>query len=230
MGKGSVLGKRFAAYFGSRDPVYVFHHIPKCGGSSIRTALSEWFIRRKDYRRGWSESYPPAYDLSQFRSIHCLCGHFELEGYYLRQRYPEVFASNRFRVFTFVREPLALQVSLYRFLQKKGQPTLETAEAHIFTRPNYLARMLSVDEGNFEESMKKYFFIGILERAQESMDRLALAIGKKPIELPWVNRTQGGGEESDTHGLSSEVMERFRSVNALDYRIYEYCLERFDRG
>ena len=25
-----------------RYPVYVFHHIPKCGGSSIRLALEEW--------------------------------------------------------------------------------------------------------------------------------------------------------------------------------------------
>lgn len=164
----SLLQKRFSACFGPRDPVYVFHHIPKCGGSSVRTALVGWFIRRKDYRRGWSDDYPPAYDLSRFRSIHCLCGHFEVEGHFLHQRYPEVIQNKRFRIFSFVRNPLSLQLSLHRFLKKEGQPVESTIEAQLQTRPNFMAHLFAVDESNFKEVLDRYSFIGLIEEGQPS--------------------------------------------------------------
>ncbi|RLD58552.1 MAG: hypothetical protein DRJ01_12415 [Bacteroidetes bacterium] len=31
-------------------PIYIFHHIPKCGGTSVRKALAKRFIILSDYR------------------------------------------------------------------------------------------------------------------------------------------------------------------------------------
>jgi hypothetical protein len=105
--------KRQLCMLAPREPVYVFHHIPKCGGTSLNKVLDSWFTTVKDYRSGWSMNYPEKIDIGRLRSCHCLCGHFELDGYYLHQRYPEVFMSSRYRVFTFVRDPLQVQLSLF---------------------------------------------------------------------------------------------------------------------
>jgi hypothetical protein len=227
MKKLNKLKKRIAARIGPKAPVYVFHHIPKCGGSSVRKALGEWFIRKKDYRQGWSDESPEKYDLSQFRSIHCLCGHFGQEGNRIRDRYPEVFESKRFRVFTIAREPLETQKSLYRYLIAKGQPTEATLEAHLTTRPNYISQVLCVDESNYRERLDQYFFIGLIEEGQRSLDLLARLIGKPSVQLPWSNRTSQNGENSGDV-LSAATIERFKQANALDYKVYAYCKMRFE--
>lgn len=58
------------------------------------------------------------------------------------------------------------------------------------------------------------------------MDMLASMIGKPRIELPWMNRTQSDAEPPESN-LSEEVVQRFRRDNDLDYKVYAYCVERF---
>jgi hypothetical protein len=227
MKKIQKLKKSIAAKLGPKAPVYVFHHIPKCGGSSVRNALGEWFIRKQDYRQGWSNVFPEKYDLSEFRSIHCLCGHFGQEGLRIRDRYPEVFASERFRVFTMARDPLETQKSLYRYLKVKGQATEETLEAHLTTRPNYISKVLCVDESNYRERLDQYFFVGIIEEGQKSMDMLARLIGKAPIQLPWANRTKSK-DSKQQEVLSDATIAKFKEDNALDFKVYAYCKQRFE--
>lgn len=94
-------------------PIYIFHHIPKCGGTRLLKALANWFILIKDFQTQWNMDYPPSAKLENLTPWHCLCGHFEEDGYRLRQRYPEALSSDRYRVFTFIRDPLMVKLSLY---------------------------------------------------------------------------------------------------------------------
>lgn len=68
--------RELAAMTAPRNPVYVFHHIPKCGGSSINEVLNSWFVTFKDYRDGYTLNYPEKIALNSLRSSHCLSGHF----------------------------------------------------------------------------------------------------------------------------------------------------------
>lgn len=98
-------------------------------------------------------------------------------------------------------------------------------EEHLFLRPNFIARILPATLDNYREIIDGYFFIGIIENGQESIDLLATLLGKPPKTLPWNNRTQNGLESSSLPAeLSEDLVEQFRSNNTLDYLIYNYCV------
>ena len=208
----------------TETPLYFFHHIPKCGGTSLNAALNEWFDETiNDYRAGWTMNYPPTVDLSKLNPNICVTGHFELDGYYLHQRYPEVINSPDYKIFTFIREPLAVKLSLYRY-EKLNNVGDRSFEEHLLTRDNYLADRFPATEENYQEVLDRYFFIGILEEYQLSLDILADLIGKPKIPMPWQNKTKGENQEES---LSEDLLTKFRERNNLDYLIYDYCCEKF---
>lgn len=209
------------APFAPKDPVTVFHHLPKCGGASILQVLGHWFVRVEEYRETWSSSHPPKTDLRSLRSSHCLCGHFELPGAYLHERYPEVLGSPRFRIFTFLREPLQVRLSLDRYEHVHGRRGEGSLEDRLLARPNYLAGILPATRENYREVLDRYFFIGILEEGQAAVDALAAALGRRSRPLPRLNRTFGSAD------VSPALVERFRSLNELDYLIYAHAVERY---
>jgi len=216
--------------FSPRDPVYVFHHIPKCGGTSIKSILNSWFITISDYWSGKTDDFAKIVDLNSLWSCHCLCGHFEVDGYYLNQRYPEVFTHDRYRVLTFVRDPLQVQLSLFRFEKMSNRPNAKNIEEHLSLRHNYIANRFPATFDNYREVIDRYFFVGILEKSQESMDILASMISKSPKPLQWKNRSNNGAKNSvSTENIPQDVLTQFRKDNALDYLIYDYCVEKFEK-
>ena len=102
-------------------------------------------------------NYPAKVDTSRLRSCHCLCGHFELEGYYLNQRYPEVYRSERDRVFTFVRDSLQVQLSLFRYEVMNQRSTVSSIEGHLALRPHYVANRFPATIENYKEIIDRYF-------------------------------------------------------------------------
>ncbi|MEM9622611.1 MAG: hypothetical protein AAF993_13240 [Pseudomonadota bacterium] len=208
----------------SAGPGYIFHHIPKCGGSSINKVVQLWFEQIRDYRSGFNKDYANFIDIDTLSSDQCLCGHWELDGFYLHQRYPQAYNQDKFRVFSFVRDPLQTRQSLFRFEVKYNRNKGTSYRTHLLSRPNWLAQRFPVTIDNYQEFLNQYFFIGILERGQESLDTLAKMIGKPSVTLPRENVTIAGEEAS----LSDEFIEEFKEANRLDYAIYDYCLERFE--
>ena len=104
------------ARFRLRYPVYFFHHIPKCGGTSVRRALEQWFYINNDYYTEHETVDTSPLDISTYNSGNCVCGHFGHHGYHIYQRYPQIFggrkAAKRYRVFMFLRDPLKMRCSL----------------------------------------------------------------------------------------------------------------------
>ena len=192
----SELDQRLRDRRSPPSPVYVFHHIPKCGGTSLNAVLENWFTLIRDYRVGYTDVYPTKTKVETLRSAHCLCGHFEMEGYYLHQRYPEVLEGDRYRIFTFVRDPLELQLSLYRYAQIHNPNPNRTLATHLALRPNYIASLLPATLETYKEVIDRYFFVGVLEQGQKSLNQLAQLIDKPPQNLPWENRTQSSPPDS----------------------------------
>ncbi|HHJ13365.1 MAG TPA: hypothetical protein ENJ79_03180 [Gammaproteobacteria bacterium] len=211
-------------------PVHVFHHIPKCGGTSLRQILAGWFRLKLDYREGWSDQYPEKKDLSALTSRHCLCGHFELEGERLWQRYPEVFIDEHYRVFTFLREPLQARMSLYRYERRHGGSLDLSLEEALFRGRNSFARILQATAEDYRQVLDRYWFIGIVEEMETSVKQLAAWLDKPFEAVPHVNRTTESGAAPDAGPVSDEVVARFREANRLDYLIYEYARERLHQA
>lgn len=211
--------------FSQKYPVHVFHHIPKCGGQSILRVLRNWFILIEDYR-GESAYKEPA-DLAKLRTIHCLCGHFELEGHHLYERYPEIYGTDKFRLLTFLRDPLETKLSLYRY-EKELYDSKVSLEEHLLTRNNYLASIFPVTFDNYRDVLNQYFFVGIIEEAQASIDLLASLLNKPRQTVPWINKTNKDNERGISN-IPGKYIEKFHQENQLDYALYRYAWERYER-
>lgn len=221
-----AASRQTRARLSPRDPVTVFHHIPKCGGTSFRDVLGAHFLVVPDYRPDWDSPFPPKVSLDRLRGGHLLSGHFDLDGGYLHQRYPEVLESDRFRLFTVVREPLELRTSLYRFENKWGVCKSRSLEEHLFGEANWLANRFPIEEGHLSETLDRYEFIGTLDDSQLTLDVLTWKLGIPSSALMHVNKTRRD-PGSIVGDLTPELIERFRAENPLDYALYEEARRRF---
>lgn len=215
--------------FKRKRPVYIFHHIPKCAGTSLISALRRWFFVVKDYTRYYHPEELPYFiehpvNIQSLRSYHCLCGHFASPGTHIQKRYPGVLHNPNFKIFTFIRDPLEAKISLYYYEKKRGQREGITLEQHLLERENYIADVLGCTLDNHKEILDRYFFIGITEHVQLSMDKLAKLLNKRKVRLPVLNLSQ---RDDQVSGLPPDIINQFKAANELDYRIYDYCLTRF---
>jgi hypothetical protein len=142
----------------------------------------------------------------------------------LNIRYPRVWQNQDFKIFTFIRDPLEIKISLYYFEKKRGQREGISLAQHLLERKNYIAGVLNCTLDNYKEVLDRYFFIGITEHLQSSMDKLADLLNKRKAKLPVLNLSQ---RDSQVSSLAPEMINRFKAANELDYRIYDYCLTRF---
>jgi len=215
-------------YYLQKHPAYIFHHLIKCGGTSIHNALKNWFnvefdhLVEPDNVNNFSKY---RYNLENITSDTCIVGHFAQEGIFVHQRYPEIQDKNsRIKVFTFVRDPLQFSISFYYYTLGKGKFQNIKLQEHLEYQKNFLSYFLNCDESNYKKVMDQYFFIGITEQMQLSFDKMANILNKKRVFVPYVNKSE---KDSQILELNEKFKENFRKRNDLDYKIYEYCLEKF---
>lgn len=213
-----------------RYPIYFFHHLPKCGGTSVREALDQWFHVNDDYYDEQSDADLAPILLSELNQHNCISGHFGHEGYFLEQRYPQIFdgyrAQQRYRAFMFLREPLKMRCSLYRHQVKTGVSQHTKLADAIMPFNNFYARIINVNETNWRARIDQYFFVGLADELQTSFDVLAELIAKPKLVLP-VSNSSAREHSNSHHALSDQQVRDFTQANHLDYQIYEYAKSKF---
>ena len=205
------------------DKIVIFHHIPKCAGTSINNTLEKWYFLKMDtyYRKGYY--FREKINLNKLKNCHCITGHFEYENFYIKDRYPEIYNSERFRLITFIRDPLKTSISLYYYGKKLNVNHIPLTE-FLFKEKNYIANRFPCNEDNYKEILDKYFFIGITERLDLSIKILSKIFNKPYIKTKIFNKSE---KDSQIQKISEEMKNNFIEYNSLDYKIYNYCLNKF---
>jgi len=214
-------------------------HIPKCGGTSFTKVLRQWFwpsfhahyIAHDQGGRMPGRPHPVKrlLHLTRIKPM-VIHGHFEDEAG-LFDSYPKAS-----QFITFLRDPLEMQLSLYWDHQRrirefgtlywKGKAVeMECGgdlDCWVAERPFYLMPFLPFDltMENFQKRLEERFVhIGVMERFQESVNRIAERLGKKPVEVPELNQSSRGREPSP------EAVNRFRERCQLEYAIYHWAMK-----
>jgi len=217
----------------SASPVYIFHHIPKCGGTSVRNALSKWFHIVNDYLPA-PDLYPEEakkyienpLDISKLKGRHLLCGHFETDGVHLAERYPTAFENaSKYKIFSILRDPLEHRISHYYHMKQTRSFEMPPLEYWLTDLgDNLIARVFTCTKNDYRQILNRYFYIGFAEELQDSLDKLALLLHKKKVDVPNLNRMK---RDAQPQGIDAKIEQRFREANQLDFRMYDYAKEKF---
>jgi hypothetical protein len=216
------------------DKPLISIHVPKCGGTSFRSVLGQWFgpnlYRHCFYER--LSKRPRRYDL---RGGTCIHGHFNKKRKIgVMDYYPE---ADQF--ITIFRDPFEMMMSRYFYAKGKGagrfrdgKPVESIQERFSDVRAyfrdgrkkcyltNFLPYEVTLD--NYEEMFEKYFiYVGITEDLQTSVEVLAQRLGFPSVPAGRLN-TSVHDEE-----IMKELREEFIKNHPLEYAIYNYALENY---
>ena len=202
---------------------YVFHHLQKCGGTSLKKSLEDFYILKKDYAYKGEE--PLNFDM--LSSFDLLVGHFEMNETKLFERYPQVEGHNVF-LFTMVREPFKLMISLYYYWKGRGWIEDISLVDFLNSKKNYLSKLMYCTEENWELMLEKYSFIGVLERYEESLGLLSLLTRRNFRKYNVENKSLKDQQLIDVEN-DPDFIEDFKKKNSLDYLIYNQSFLNFEK-
>lgn len=200
-------------------------HVPKTAGTSLRSALAQWFPGRLlgHYPRIPTGENPPRHTLAGPICIH---GHFNAErGRGVDDYYPE---ARQFIVF--LREPFDRFLSLYFHLERHNPgPPRSFATFFEDEAADHAAGGGSSYKWYFPHApdvaaitadmASRFVFVGVSERYGASLVALARALGRRPVAETFENRAPRSGERYD------DWRERHAEVFAEDYVLYAAARE-----
>lgn len=205
----------------SENIIYIYQHVPKCGGKSFRQACRNYFnlvVERPPQvaeTEKWAAFLRDKVDFGALPEDTMICGHLIKDGIRPRERYAEEFARREVRVVTVLREPRERAVSAYFFAKQQGKSFEGTVDDRLASMKNPMAKFLGFKGGDVDAFLREYFFVGVTEHMQQSLDLFARLLGRDRIEAPRVNVTK-----VKENKLQPGTAELFEKNNDLDYALY----------
>lgn len=210
-------------------PVYIYQHVPKCGGTSFRSACARFFTEihevppKKDDPEAWESFQRNKVDFSTLPTDTIVTGHLIHDGLRPRERYAQEIAGGGVHVITVLREPLSRMISGYTYALQLGKNLPVTLDQRLRKAKNPMSRYLGFDGQDAGAFVKSFFLVGLTEHLQTTIDLLANAVGKETVEVPRVNVTK----ERAKPEIAEETVTVFRANNARDYELYETAVRIF---
>ncbi|WP_340691626.1 hypothetical protein [Hyphomonas sp.] len=201
---------------------YLFHHIPKTAGTSVRVALSKMFQVHEDYHKNISREEMERYvkdriNLSELTERDILCGHWNIIGGRLWEKYPEI-DDVPVRKIAFFRPPLDTALSGVRFNVRNGHISDQRANEMLLKRVNYFATTLGCDSENYRQRIDSYWHVGLTSRVQDSMDFIADTISADRVKVARRNVTDPASVQ-----FSDAAIAEFKERSKFDQEIYDYA-------
>lgn len=245
-----LFGQKFAEYFaphGETKPLWLFVHVPKTAGSSLRAELAAMLQPEanihidhgdtaKPFRERFDEAVEGFIAAARQRPHRFASGHIDMaQAARIRDALPAV------RCVTMLRHPVARFVSDFRYQRSPMHPTnaefrrrVPTLEDYVAFRTewNKTARHLVpravVDRGDaaacIEHILQTFDFVGIQEMYPLSFRTLTTLVGEPRIATQKL-RVNEVTEENRIE-LSPVLTREIEANNPLDMAIYDAMLER----
>ena len=186
-------------------------HIPKTGGTSFRTILSNVYSKKlwSNYERQWSK-----HDVHQVQipsNVRCIHGHFEYDSF------DEIFSENS--KITWTRDPADRTVSLYNYIIDKPDPnnklTLEVIEKQLSLEQFIDLPWVRNQGMNYLKGSSPYDFkfVGFVETYQQSLEKCAEILRWKSIpEMVWENK-----KREVSSNLHESLRKKIYKLNENEY-------------
>ena len=192
----------------------VYVHVPKCAGTTVITALrgvyGDTMYHDADFRRikqrhlawRWSNALPLVENKLSIEDSQCVAGHFTWKKY----------AYLQWPMFIFLRNPFDRSISQYSIGNNRE---VVTFQEYVKAGANSIARMVG--------DLDRYFFVGIQEHFEESMQMLEYFAG---IQFTWplVYRNH---HKRDKYVLSKEDHKVLVENSTDDIMLYDQARVRF---
>lgn len=222
--------------YDAEQPLIVLH-IPKTAGVSCKTLYREWFGDKLffHYFNEKTAAMPKRHDiygLHTKESPVAVYGHFNRSrNFGVEDYYP---TANQF--VTILRDPFERIVSGYFYLRKcaanyrdQSRVPGEGVREYVrnldpkITMLNHFPRSMTLD--NYDEIIETLFVeIGITERLEESMRRIALKLNR-PYSL---NSLEHLNVSERDQPVPYELKDEFIESHPLEYAVYDYVSRKFD--
>lgn len=210
--------------------VYIYQHVPKCGGRSFIKACRKHLNKVADSPPSYStkeqraEFVKTKKDLSELPARTLVHGHLVHEGMWPSQRYADELKTGRYGLITVIRNPLERAISAYFHRRKKGKEWHGTLQEWLGSRKNNICSFLGVEMQGDVPVNDPFLMIGLTERLQESLDVFANLAAFPTETIERVNTST-----RDPYELSKKELDAYRTVNAMDYALYEYASRKLDQ-
>jgi hypothetical protein len=161
--------------FNNKTKTFVFHHVPKCAGTSMVSLFYQVFSIYKDYTSEYTDfssylRYPVETKYLNLSSI--LIGHWNGNSHYFKQRYPVLWKNPKTFNFCILRDPFEVRKSLFRYerqiLESRNEKS-PTFEEHLKLRSNLLSEWMGFVGKDPVYFLSGYSFIGFVETIGDQM-------------------------------------------------------------
>lgn len=200
---------------------FVFIHIPKTGGMSVKRALEKkvsgpLVLRAVHLCRRFGLNppfgpYPPGYHYhAKAKDIAAVMG---------QQTFDRLFS------FAFVRNPYSWQVSSYNYMLKTDRRRTRAFMRELGSFEKYLewrctrGRKLQKDHVCDNHGRIMISFVGHYERFELDFQEACRRMGLGPMELPWLNRSN---QDAYEHYYTERTRRMVRETFAEDFALFGY--------
>ncbi|MEB3100425.1 sulfotransferase family 2 domain-containing protein [Ferviditalea candida] len=214
-----------------QQPVLLFLHVHKTGGTTLRSIINKQYPAEEclflyDQEHDMSNGkYPP----NKLEGIRCIYGHFHF-GIHRFIPQPSTYI-------TMLRDPVERVVSLYYHVtqnrmdpiheQVKNMSMLEFASANNreFNNSDLQTYLISgvypPDLERAKKNMQKHFsVVGITEMFDESLKLMQKKLGWHDISYTKINQT---ANRLPLQSIEKKVIDQIVSRNTLDIQLYRYA-------